>query len=347
MSTVKYSVLLLLAMFVPGHLQDTLTSDAFRAIINKSRQDCWTNVQSKETETRYDRGECGVDTIETMYEKTPGNKQSVDLYAPYDFQRTLDLCSSRENKQGTDWNVMIVNRYKLGASAYTEVWNDCQNQITAERVDCKNAKNVLCAFEHGTALECVFDQQKKRTCTTLEQGDKCNAVESLADGRPQNATDFNQRVAASRRQCADPGYKQPEDQFNQFVNTNCYADQKISMLMTRFPPGISPDLVLAEAYAQPGLRETVAMCKSRDEIGFPQITARSWQAAFANERAACQAQLTQEQKDCKTAQHLICAFSFGVDFSCWKQDLVHRQGVQQHDACEQIVNDVRTNPIGK
>jgi len=193
----------------------------------------------------------------------------------------------------------------------------------------------------------VVDQQKKRTCTTLEQGDKCNAVESLADGRPQNATDFNQRVAVSRRQCADPNYKQPEDQFNQFVNTNCYADQKISILMTRFPPGISPDLVLAEAYAQPGLRETVAMCKSRDEIGFPQITARSWQAAFANERAACQAQLTQEQKDCKTAQHLICAFSFGVDFSCWKQDLTHRQGVQQHDACEQIVNDVRTNPIGK
>jgi len=344
MITVVYFGVLLISLFVSAQ-QPALTTDGFKAIINKSRQDCWSGVQTKETETRYDRGECGLDTIEAMYSKIPGNRQTVNLYAPYELQRTFDLCSSRENKKGTDWNVMIANRYKLGASAYTDVWNNCQTQIDQERVDCKNAKNVLCAFERGTAFECEPDDQKKRTCTTLEQGDKCYAVESLDDGRPQNATDFNNRVAQSRRQCLTQ--KQPEDQYNQFVNTNCYADQKISTLLTRFPPGITHDLVLAEAYPQPGLRETVTMCENREQVGFAQIQARSWAAQFANERTACQAQLTQEQKDCKTAQHLICAFSFGVDFSCWTQDLTHRQGVQQHDACEQIVNDLLTNPTGK
>lgn len=74
---------------------------------------------------------------------------------------------------------------------------------------------------------------------------------------------------------------------------------------------IDENRVLAEAGPQPGLRETVAMCNNREQTSFAQIRARSNAAQFASERAACQAQLTQEQKDCKTAQHLICAFSFG------------------------------------
>lgn len=305
------------------------------------------DAQAKQIETRYDHGECGVDTIEKMYEKVPGNKATVNLYAPYEVKRTLALCVTRENKQSTDWNVMIANRHKLGASATSDVWTDCQTQITAERVDCKNAKNMLCAFQHGTAFECARDEQKKRTCTTIEHGDKCNEVESLADGRPQNATEFNQRVAASRRQCAaDADNRQPEDKNNQFVNQNCAADQKLSMLMTRFPTGINENRVLADAARQPGLRETVTMCKNREQTGFAQIRARSNAAQFASERVACQAQLTQEQTDCKTAQHLICAYSFGVDFSCWKQQLAHRQGAAKYDQCERVFNDVLLNPSG-
>jgi hypothetical protein len=57
-------------------------------------------------------------------------------------------------------------------------------------------KRRLCFFQQKhifsrTAFECVADQQKKRTCKTIKQGDKCNVVKSLADGRPKNATDFN------------------------------------------------------------------------------------------------------------------------------------------------------------
>jgi len=350
MCTVMYFGILLMAMFVLPAYQQTpgpLTPEQFKAIINRSRQSCWSRPQLKQVEKRYDNNECGRDTIQTMYEKIPGNKAMVNLYAPYDFERTLELCASRENKDSTDWNVITANRRKLGASQNTAVWTDCQTQMTAEKVDCKNAKNVLCAFARGTALECVVDEQKKRTCTTIEQGDKCNAIESLADGRPENATEFNQRIQASRRQCTNSRTKQPTDQANQFVNANCYADQKLPLLMTRFPTGITPNSVLAQAaYPQPGLRETVTMCNNRDEVGFPKILARSWQASFAGERQACQAQMTQEQKDCKAVQQMICAFSYGVDYSCWRQDLKARQGVQQHDACERIVNDLLTNPVG-
>jgi hypothetical protein len=345
MITAIYFGIVLISLFVSAQ-QQSLTSDEFKAIINKSRQDCLTGRQTKANETRYDHGDCGADTIDTMYNKIPGNKSTVNLYASYELKRTFELCSSRDDKNGNDWNTMLANRYKLGASAYTGVWTDCQKQIDKERADCKNAKNVLCAFKRGTAFECVPDQQKKRTCTTLEQGDECYAVEALVDGRPKNVTDFNSRVAASRRQCIDPSQKQQADQYNQFVNTNCNADRRISMLLTRFPPGMTKDQVLAQAYPQPGLRETVAMCINREQVGFTPITARAWTAPFATDRTACLAQLTKEQDDCKTAQHLICAFSFGVDFSCWKQELKSRQGIQQHDACERIVSDVITNPIG-
>lgn len=350
MGTVMYFGILLVAMFVlPAHQQTPkpLTTDQFKALINKSRQDCWRNPQLKQVEKRYDLGQCGRDTIQAMYEKIPGNKATVNLYAPYDLERTLELCVSRENKDSTDWNVITANRRRLGAAQTTSVWTDCNNQMTAEKLDCKNAKNILCGFARGTALECMEDAQKKRTCTTIEQGDKCNAIESLTDGRPENTTEFNQRIAASRRQCSASKTKQPTDQANQFVNANCYADQKLPLLMTRFPSGMTSNAVLAPAgYYQPGLRETVAMCNSRDEVGFPKILARSWQAAYASDRQACQAQLTQEQKDCKAAQQIICAYSYGVDYSCWKQDLKARSGGQQRDACERIVNDVLTNPAG-
>lgn len=342
-----YCVVIMISLFHSAHLQQQ-TSDQFRQMITKSRQDCVSGRQAKATETRYDRGECGADTIEQMYVKVPGGKATVNLYAPYEFKRTLALCITRENKQGTDWNVMIANRHKLGASATTDVWTDCQTQITAERVDCKNAKNVLCAFEHGTAFECVPDAQRQRTSTTIEHGDKCYEVEALADGRPQNATDFNQRIAASKHQCAtNPADQQTEDKNNQFVNQNCAADPKMSTLMTRFPNGIDQNRVLAEANRQPGLHDTVTMCINREQAGFAQIRARSNAAQFASERATCQVQLTQDQTDCKTAHQLVCAFSFGVDFSCWKQVLANRQGsAAKHDPCQEIVNDLITNPSG-
>jgi hypothetical protein len=45
--------------------------------------------------TDYDGGKCDLNTIETVFKKIARNKQ------------TADLCSSRENEQGTDRDVIM------------------------------------------------------------------------------------------------------------------------------------------------------------------------------------------------------------------------------------------------
>ena len=86
----------------------------------------------------------------------------------------------------------------------------------------------------------------------------------------------------------------------------------MSIVLTRIPSGVN---VRAGAAAQPGLSQTIDMCVDREKYGFVQMRNKANQvfsgAQNANERQQCQDQLRDEEEDCKRAQKMLCAYSYG------------------------------------
>jgi hypothetical protein len=329
MQTVIIALVGLAAIVSAVPTQQLSTAD-FAKILEEGSRGCQRSVQ-----TRFDQLQCApARTVNDIYKQIPGNRETVRRYATGDFMRTLDLCAEREGGNASDWNKMTANRLKLGAEANGPVWQDCNAQITKEKVDCKNAKNLLCAFKQGTHFRCMDLNQFKRTTKTLEiSGDQCNVIEAVGDGRPTDAKEFNARTTESFR---GGGCITRKDE----TDVKCFAETTVQAIMSRFPTGINPR---TNAAVQPGLQQTIDSCLKEQTLGFPRLRVKANQVYKAGkERDECVKQITQDEKNCKKATAMLCQHSYGIDLRCLDQDNdIKKRTAIRVDQCQDAVNALR------
>jgi len=315
----------------------TQTVQEFTKLIDASRAECVRYPAKRQKQVRYDQSQCGAPcctTIQQIYAMIPGNRETVRRYATADFMKTLDLCVTRENNNATDWRKIQANRLKLGNKLNSDTWNDCAAQIKLEQADCKDAKNVLCAFRQGTAFNCAEPAQFTRQAQTLSlKGDQCNVIVAFGDGRPTTSAEFNKRVQDSRRGCLTK--KDPTD-------AQCFGENSIELLLNRFPTGVN---VKGNTNAYAGLSNSIDMCVNRNDAGFIKIRIKANQVYAAGKaRNDCLAQLTQDEETCKKVKSILCAYSYGVDFSCADADAqITKRRVAIPDQCSEAVRAIETS----
>lgn len=302
----------------------------FRRLINKSRVEC----RRAKTSRVIDSTCLGKRSLEEIVDTIPGGRNMVRIYAGPDLMKTYDLCVSRESGGSDDWKVIlsIRNRIDAGATRRDEIVKECEAQIKLEKEDCAALKELVCAFSQGTDFTCAADSQKERKAATLSS-DQCFHLSAIADDRPDSLSEFNSRLRKSRSNC-----RQDKDT----ITGKCAQERTLSALMRQVPKGVN---VIAKAgNARSELRLNIERCLDREEVGFAQFR---WQALLTLSgtsnrelRTNCLKQIQDEIKDCKEINNIVCAFTYGIDFSCAPDE--QKRGVAADSHCTSVEQAIKT-----
>jgi len=248
--------------------------------------------------------------------------------------KTYELCAIRELAGApTSWTEITKNRAKVGLTLASPTWKDCDAQMKLEKEDCKNAENLLCAFRQGTEFSCANAQQLKRTTTTLEKGDRCYMMVAYGQGRPFDKKSFTTKLASTKKNCHTDA---------ETIENKCAQEKTFNEMFEELPEGIK-----WTAYAKPNtdLYKIINNCVARETYGWPNYKAQVNRvlvgAKNRDARTKCLAQVTAEQNtDCKGAAKIVCAFTYGVDFSCADEDQKRR--VASATDCAAVDNAIAT-----
>lgn len=325
----NYSIVLLfLFSLVVVNAVDQLAS--FKVVINKSKADC---KRDKNPKPNIDRT-CSQKTTETLFAAIPGARATVKPYAGVDLMKTFELCASRElTGQPSSWTEITKNRAKVGLTLASQEWKDCDAQMKLEKADCQSVESLLCAFSEGTEFSCANPQQLKRTATTLEKGDRCYMMIAYGEGRPFDKKTFTAKLAVTKKNCRQDA---------EVIENKCAQEKTFTELFAELPDGIK-----WTTYAKPNtdLAKIINNCVARETYGWPNFRAQVYRVLIGaknrDARNKCLAQVNDEQNtDCKGAAKIVCAFTYGVDFSCADEDQKRR--VASATDCTAVENAIAT-----
>jgi len=303
----------------------------FKKVINKSKADC---KRDKQPKPNIDRT-CPQKTTETLFAEIPGTRATVKPYAGVDLMKTYELCALRElTGKPTSWTEITKNRAKVGLTLASQTWKDCDAQMKLEKADCKSVESLLCAFSQGTEFSCANPQQLKRTSTTLEKGDRCYMMIAYGEGRPFDKKSFTAKLAETKKNCRKNA---------EVIANKCAQEKTFNELFAELPEGIK-----WTAYAKPNtdLAKIINTCVERETYGWPNFKTKVNRVLMGpknrDARNKCLAQVNDEQNtDCKGAAKIVCAFTYGVDFSCANEEQKRR--VASETDCRAVENAIATD----
>jgi len=109
-----------------------------------------------------------------------------------------------------------------------------------------------------------------------------------------------------------------------------------------------PEGIKWTTYAKPNtdLAKIINNCVERETYGWPNFRAQVNRVLMGaknrDARNKCLAQVNDEQNtDCKGAAKIVCAFTYGVDFSCANEEQKRR--VASETACTAVENAIATD----